>query len=162
MNEAAARQVTLLEAYESVQPASPSWGDDDRAWADRVAMEAAGAGATPDEFLAQRADPAMQRLVPREPAVARWLAQPLWRKHWGTVVAVVAIMLGLLTDGVGSSQRVNLLAPPLWGDPNPVPLPLCKLAATWPSTLKFFDGQERALALSRRALLGRSGSLRRR
>ena len=162
MNEATARQVTLLEAYESVQPASPSWSDDDRAWADRVAMEAAGAGASPDAFLAQRAGHAMQRLAPREPAAARWLAQPLWRKPWGAVVALVAFALGLLADGVGSSQRVNLLAPPLRGDPNPVPLPLCKLAASWPSTLKFFDGQERAPALSRRALLGRSGSLRRR
>ena len=117
MNEAAARQVTLLEAYESVQPASPSWSDDDRAWADRVAMEAAGAGerATPDEFLAQRAGHAMQRLAPRERAAARWLAQPLWRKRWGAIVALVAFMLGLLADGVGSSQRVNLLTPPLWG-----------------------------------------------
>ena len=117
MNEAAARQVTLLEAYESVQPASPSWSEDDRAWADRVAMEAAGsgAGATPDEFLAQRAGHAMQRLAPREPAAARWLAQPLWRKRWGAIVALVAFVLGLLADGVGSSQRVNLLAPPLWG-----------------------------------------------
>ena len=115
MNEAAARQVTLLEAYESVQPASPSWGDDDRAWADRVAMEAAGAQATPDEFLAQRAGHAMQRLAPRERAAARWLAQPLQRKHWGAVVASIAFVLGLLADGVGSSQRINLLAPPLWG-----------------------------------------------
>ena len=117
MNEAAARQVTLLEAYESAQPASPSWSDDDRAWADRVAMEAAGSGerATPDEFLAQRAGHAMQRLAPREPAAARWLAQPLWRKQWAAVVAVVAFMLGVLADGVGSTQRINLLAPPLWG-----------------------------------------------
>ncbi len=117
MNESAARQVTLLEAFESVQPASPSWSDDDRAWADRVALEAAGSGerATPDEFLAQRAGHAMQRLTPREPAAARWLAQPLWRKHWGAVVAVVAFVLGLLADGIGSSQRINLLAPPLWG-----------------------------------------------
>lgn len=117
MNEAAARQVTLLEAYESVQPASPSWSDDDRAWADRVAMEAAGSAerAAPDAFLAQRAGHAMQRLAPREPAAARWLAQPLWRKPWGAVVVAAAFMLGLLADSVGSSQRVNLLAPPLWG-----------------------------------------------
>ena len=71
MNEAAARQVTLLEAYETVQPASPSWSDDDRAWADRVAMEAAGAGATPDAFLAQRAGHAMQRLVRCQRTAAR-------------------------------------------------------------------------------------------
>ena len=71
MNEAAARQVTRLEACESVQPASPHRSDDDRAWADHVAMEAVHAKATPDEFLAQRADPAMQRLVPCQRTAAR-------------------------------------------------------------------------------------------
>ena len=162
MNEAAARQVTLVEAYESAQPASPSWSEDDRAWADRVAIEATGVAAAPDDFMAQRAGHAMQRLAPREPAAARWLARPLWRNQWGAVVAVVAFVLGLLADSVGSSQRVNLLAPPLWGHAKPVSVTLCKLAAAWPSTLTFFDGQERAPALSRRALLGRSGSLRRR
>ena len=99
MNEAAARRVTLLEAYESAQPASPSWSEDDCAWADRVAIEATGvarSGATPDDFMAQRAGHAMQRLAPREPAAARWLAQPLWRNQWGAVVAVVAFVLGLL------------------------------------------------------------------
>ena len=104
MNEAAARQVTLLEACESVQPASPSWSDDDRAWADRVAMEAAGAAATPDDFLAQRAGHAMQRLVPREPAAARWLAQPLWRKRWGAVVALIAFVQVLLADGLNPTR----------------------------------------------------------
>jgi hypothetical protein len=115
MNEAAARQVTLLEAYERAQPASPSWSDDDRTWADRVALEAAGTQAAHDEFLAQRAGHAMQRLAPRERAAARWLGQPLWRSQWSVVVAVVAFALGLLADGIGSAQRVNLLAPPLWG-----------------------------------------------
>ncbi len=115
MNEAAARQATLLEAYERAQPTSPSWGDDDRAWADRVALEAAGTQAAPDDFLAQRAGHAMQRLALRERAAARWLAQPLWRQQWGVIVAAVAFALGLVADSIGSSQRVNLLAPPLWG-----------------------------------------------
>jgi Protein of unknown function (DUF2868) len=115
MNEAAARQVTLLEAFERAQPASPSWGDDDRAWADRVALEVVGAQAPADEFVAQRAGHAMQRLASRERGVARWLAQPMWHRHWGVVVASVAFLVGLLADGVGGSQRVNLLAPPLWG-----------------------------------------------
>ena len=104
MNEAAARLVTLLEAYESAQPASPSWSEDDRAWADRVAIEATGAAAAPDEFLAQRAGHAMQRLAPREPAAARWLARPLWRRRWGAVVALVAFVLGLLADGFNPTR----------------------------------------------------------
>lgn len=115
MNEAAAREVTLLQAFETAQPPSPSWGDDDRAWANRVALEASGAGAAPDEFIAQRARHALQRLAPRERQAARWLAQPRWRLSAVAGLAAIAFVLGLLADSIGAGQRINLLAPPLWG-----------------------------------------------
>ena len=114
MNEAAAREVTLLQAFETVQPPSASWSDDDRAWANRVALEAAGTAAAPEDFIAQRARHALQRLVPRERAAARWLAQPLWRASAVAGLAVIAFVLGLLADSIGTGQRINLLAPPLW------------------------------------------------
>ncbi|MEO7338503.1 MAG: DUF2868 domain-containing protein [Caldimonas sp.] len=44
MNEHSAREVLLLQAFESVQPASPHWGDDDRAWATRLALQDMRAG----------------------------------------------------------------------------------------------------------------------
>ena len=69
MDERRAREVTLLEAFETAQPASPSWSDDDRRWADRVALEAATPGSAPAAFVATRAGHAMQRLAPREPAL---------------------------------------------------------------------------------------------
>ena len=56
-----AREVTLLEAFETAQPASPSWSRRDRRWADRVALEAV-AGDAPAAFVAPRAGHAMQRL----------------------------------------------------------------------------------------------------
>ncbi len=115
MNEAAARDVTLLQAFETAQPPSTHWGEVDRVWANRVALEAADAPSTPDEFLAQRARHAMQRLAPRERTAARWLGQPLWRVRWVVATALVAFVLGALADSVGPSQRINLLAPPLWG-----------------------------------------------
>ena len=65
MDERRAREVTLLEAFETMQPASPSWSDDDRRWADRVAVEAVRPGSAPDTFIATRAGHALQRLVPR-------------------------------------------------------------------------------------------------
>jgi len=120
MNEASAREVTLLEAFETVQPASGTWSADDSAWADRVALEAAGSGAASDEFIAQRARHAMQRLAPRERVVTRWLAQPLWQARWIAVVALLGFVIGLAADSLGGAmlgteQRINLLAPPLWG-----------------------------------------------
>lgn len=113
MNEAAAREVVLVQAFESAHPLPPSWSDDDRAWATRLALDDAGAGDA-DAFIARRAHHAMQRLGPREPAAAAWLARRLWRWHWVVWAVLAGLGAGLLADGIGGSQRINLLAPPLW------------------------------------------------
>ena len=55
MNERQAREATLLEAFETAPAASPSWRDDDRRWADRVALEAVGSTAAAPVFIASRA-----------------------------------------------------------------------------------------------------------
>ena len=113
MNEAAAREVVLIQAFETAQPAPPSWSDDDRAWATRLAREDPSAGSA-EAFIARRAHHALQRLGPREPAAAGWLARRLWRWHWVGWAVLAGLAAGLLADSIGGSQRINLLAPPLW------------------------------------------------
>jgi len=113
MNEPAAREVVLLQAFETVQPASPSWTDEDRTWATRLALQDATASDA-DGFIARRAHHAMQRLLPREPVAAKWLGRRLWRMRWVVWAMLAGALLGVLADSIGSSQRVNLLAPPLW------------------------------------------------
>ena len=115
MNEACAREATLLQAFETAQPHSPSWSDDDRRWASRVALQDTTAATSADDFIASRARHAMQRLGPREPALAHALVRRLWRLRWVGLVVAVAFVVGVLADSIGSSQRINLLAPPLWG-----------------------------------------------
>jgi hypothetical protein len=122
MNETSARETTLLQAYETAQPAPASWSDDDRRWADRLARqdteatpETPRAATGADAYLARRTHHAMQRLAPREPQVARVLAMRLWRGRWAAALTLIAFALGLLADSIGSAQRINLLAPPLWG-----------------------------------------------
>ena len=115
MDERRAREVTLLEAFETAQPASPSWSDDDRRWADRVALEAATPGSAPAAFVATRAGHALQRLAPREPALARAQAQPAWRAGGLIAIALIAFALGIAADGLDGGRRINLLAPPFWG-----------------------------------------------
>lgn len=117
MDERSARKVTLLEAFETVRPAGASWSEDDRHWADRVALLAADPAPTTAAagFIAERARHALQRLAPREPAAARIASAKPWPVGWSAVVVLVAFACGLAADSIGASQRVNLLAPPLWG-----------------------------------------------
>ncbi|HWH83011.1 MAG TPA: DUF2868 domain-containing protein [Burkholderiaceae bacterium] len=114
LDEDRARLVTLLQAFETAAPASPNWSDDDSAWATRLALNDTPAGASANDYLAHRAAHAWQRLGPREPAAAAWLARRLWRARWVGIAVVLGLLLGLLADSIGSGQRINLLAPPLW------------------------------------------------
>lgn len=113
MNEDDARALTLLQAFETAQPPSPHWREDDRAWATRLALEE-GSADPGEMFLARRGRHAMVRLGSREPAAARWATRRLWRTPWVAWAALGGLMLGLAADGIGASQQVNLLAPPLW------------------------------------------------
>lgn len=119
MNETQARQVLLLQAFESAAAANPdaasSWTAQDGAWASRAARESLAADAAADRFIAERARHAMQRISPREPAVARCLAGRLWRPLWLVLALIVGLLLGVAADGVGNSRRIDLLAPPVWG-----------------------------------------------
>jgi hypothetical protein len=115
MHERHAREVTCLEAFETARPQPPTWSDDDRAWADRVALEAVAADAPADAFVAGRARHALQRLAPREAVVERIAREPTSKRGWIVVVAAAAFAIGVAADAVGGGQRINLLAPPLWG-----------------------------------------------
>src|SRR6478735_7972771 len=104
MDERRAREVTLLEAFETARPASASWSDDDRRWADRVALEAATPGVAPAAFVATRAGHALQRLGPREPALAG--ARPRWRRAGLVAIALIAFALGIAADAIGGGRRI--------------------------------------------------------
>ncbi|HEY4068739.1 MAG TPA: DUF2868 domain-containing protein, partial [Burkholderiaceae bacterium] len=114
MKEAAAREVVLVQAFETAHPVPPNWGDDDRAWATRLALDDAGPGGV-EAFIARRAHHALQRLGAREPSAAKWLARRLWRWRWIAWAVLAGLVAGVLADGIGSSRHINLLAPPLWG-----------------------------------------------
>ncbi len=117
MTEAQARQVTLLQAFDTASPPSPHWGDEDRAWATRAALQDGGGTDTAAAFIARRARHAMQRLAPRVPLLVRgaagWFSLS-WSK-WVGLAVIAGLLLGALVESLGSSQRINLLAPPLWG-----------------------------------------------
>ncbi len=111
MNEHTAAQVLALEAFETRGRDGPLWTAQDRDWATRVARDS-GAMAGP-AFIAERARVAWQRLGPRDPALARVLAARA--RPWALWAALGGLVLGLAADVIGTSQRINLLAPPFWG-----------------------------------------------
>ena len=128
MNETSALQVTLLQAFETAQPANVNWTADDSAWATRMASSDAKIApsrsasqadskfaAADESHIALRAHHAMQRLLPREAVAAKWMARRQRGWPWLTLAVAGAFGLGLLADSLGSAQRINLLAPPLWG-----------------------------------------------
>jgi hypothetical protein len=115
MNEAAAREVVMVRAVETMDAQRALWSDEDREWASRAAAEVVGASAAPDSFVARRASLALERLGPRAAPIPRALQAITWRAWFGYVIVVVAFALGLAADRIGPPQRVNILAFPLLG-----------------------------------------------
>lgn len=115
MNEHQARQVLWVLMREGTPAdAAVPWTADDRAWATREALAAVGEQATPDAFAATRAQLALGRLLPRDPAGQRFLARRFWCPAWVLMAMAAGLLAGLLVDQLGPPQRVNLLAPAVW------------------------------------------------
>ncbi|MDZ7859026.1 DUF2868 domain-containing protein [Sphaerotilus sp.] len=115
MDESTARQVLLIQAFETAGSDHPLWTADDRRWATRVALEGADPAARADRFIAVRADAAVRRLAPRAAPVAHWLAHRLWHRRWAVAALLLGVVLGFVVDTVGAGHRVNLLGTGVWG-----------------------------------------------
>ncbi len=115
LDEDTARQVLLVQAFDMAAGTDGLWTAQDRAWATRLTRESVPAGTPAHQLLAERARHAVQRLLSRQAAVGAALAQGKGGARWLLVAAVSGVAAGLLLDAIGSSQRINLLAPPVWG-----------------------------------------------
>jgi hypothetical protein len=117
-HEQAAREVLLLQAFETTRPSTSVWGPDDRAWVNRLAAQeietAIDATAKRNEFILRRAHHAMQRLLPRVGVVSEWAGQTYWQPIWWLVALCLGGVLGLVADGLSHNTRINLLAGPFW------------------------------------------------
>jgi hypothetical protein len=111
MNDAAARQVLLVRAFETT-PGAP-WSDADREWASAQALRRAPAVSPAEALIEHRSAAATERLRAREPGLARVLAATGPVTGVTIALGVGAALVGLLSDAIGSSRHINLLAPPL-------------------------------------------------
>lgn len=105
----------LVREIEAVPSDAASWSAADRAWASRSALDSVGRDASASRFLVARAKLALQRLLPREPVLAAWLAHKGRRAGALVWALLIGAALGLGIDSLGSHRLINLLAPPLWG-----------------------------------------------
>jgi hypothetical protein len=112
MNESEARRVLLVCAYES--PPQPPWSEADADAATREAARAVGEAASDEALIVRRAQLAAQRIAERDPAAARALGAVDADRHWiGGALVLLVFALGVASDAVGPTQRIDILAPPL-------------------------------------------------
>jgi hypothetical protein len=114
MDESSALLVTAVRAVETGDADRVLLTDADRSWASRAAAEVVGEGAAPEAFVARRARLAFERLSATHRALRRAVAALRWRPWVGGVLVAGAFVLGVAFDRVGGTQRINLLAPPLF------------------------------------------------
>ncbi len=112
MNEADARNALLIRAFETA-PASPHWDQEDREWASRSAAQIEGEKASAEAFVSRRAGLAAERLASRLPAVGHAVSAVSWRPWIGWLVALAALLAGLVLDALSAEKRINVLAPPI-------------------------------------------------
>jgi hypothetical protein len=113
MDEAAARRVVLLQAFDAAD--SPLWTREDAAWATQLTLRSLPPDTPLERLLAERARHALQRLEARDRAVRHWLARPGWRWRWVLLAALLGLLGGLGVDLLGRNQIVDVLAPGAWG-----------------------------------------------
>lgn len=114
MNATQARQVLLVRACETADPAPAAWGGADRTWAGQEALRVEGEGVEPERWLVRRADLAAARLAERLPAAAVWLTSaPAVGGGAAVLLVALALLAGLASTLAGPDRQIQLLAPPL-------------------------------------------------
>lgn len=110
LTESDAKRILLTRAFEL--PLTAPWTAADHAWAGSESSRTLGESTSYEAWLVTRSELATARLTQRLPALAGPLTS-MGLSGWLSLLPILAFLLGLATDAVGSAQRVNILAPPL-------------------------------------------------
>lgn len=88
------------------------WSISDAEWATRLATQEVGEAAPSERFIDARARIAWQRIADRRPDLKRELEKRYPGAILGWMIILFALIAGILTDQIGDSKQVNLLAMP--------------------------------------------------
>ena len=98
LTEHQAQQVTLVRILEQSQNNGSVWSASDAKEATRAAMDLVGTKGSFTEFVARRAQWALEEINRRSPDRAIQLRQPRWPMLASQLLAVFALISGVLTD----------------------------------------------------------------
>jgi hypothetical protein len=116
MTEDDARNLLLVRAVELADREEALLTREDREQANAAARAGDHRGAGDERrYLARRANFAAGRLGTRKPRVAKLIAHTRWPTWLNWAVPLAALVLGLLTNEIDSSKRLNIIAFPLIG-----------------------------------------------
>lgn len=117
LTEYQAQQITLVRVLEQAQNNDGVWSSEDAKEASRATAELLGAKATFPEFVARRAQWALETIGQRPPDRAIHLLQPRWPFVVEQVLAVLALACGFLADLLAISLfqpgKINVIEGPL-------------------------------------------------
>lgn len=114
MNESTARKVVFIRALEEIDPELPKWTESEAANASREAVRQSNTKNSFDDFLEHRAKHAFKHLHPLDKAIEALLSSRFWSARWILWAMLLGIFFGIIVDSVGSSQKINLLYPPMF------------------------------------------------
>ena len=120
LTEQQAQQITIIRVLEQTQGNGALWSVDDAKAATHATIDLVGTKASFSEFLARRAQWALETINKRAPNRAIQVRQPWWPSFAGLVLVALSLVCGFMTDLMATS----LLHP---GQINVVELPLVLL-----------------------------------
>jgi hypothetical protein len=112
MKQSNAKIVSFVRTIETSSAGAEIWSSDDADWSTRLATQELGDAAPVERFIDTRARIAWQRISDRRPDLQRALEKRYSGTLFGWVIIVLALIAGILTDQIGDSRQVNLLALP--------------------------------------------------
>lgn len=111
MNRTSAKRVSFVRTIETTPGGADFWTAEDAARVSRLAAQELGEQAGPERLVAARAQLAWMSIADRRPELERLLARRASRLP-GVLLPLLAFLLGVLSDQIGDSHQLNLLALP--------------------------------------------------
>lgn len=120
MNQAQALCFYLIRAVEQSDANASLLPHEERQWANQSAsgeqtLGLDGLGAPEQAFLLKRAQLLFTQLQSRHPGLRHIERLDFWQSRLAWILPAAAFLLGIFSNGLGASQRINILAFPLLG-----------------------------------------------